>query len=373
MSHFLHRATIASNNQREDTKMNRRKFLVAGTAAPAIVRAQAKHDWKLVTSLPKNLPGPGDSSLRWADRITKASDGELTITVYGGGELVPPFGTQEAVEEGVAQAYHGSGSWFTGRHLAHAFFTSAPFGMLPDEMHAWMYEGGGQALLDEFTNPRGLQIFIGGGSSVQTAGWFKKEIKSLDDLQGLNFRFSGFGAKVLNKLGANAVSIPPSEIFPALQAGTLDGAEWVGPDADLAFGFQKIMPYMYTPSFADIYGGIEFGINLDAWNALSDGLKTLVRTASEAESVRSGAYQTHANMVALDRLREVDGLTIGLLPDDVMEAAAKAARVVMDEVAATDPFVGKLTENFYAYTKKQAAYKKLYDEPFMRARTAFFS
>ena len=325
--------------------MNRRQLLVAGAAtpamlaAPAIARAQAKHEWKLVTSLPKNLPGPGDSAMRWAERITKASDGELTITVYGGGELVPPFGTQEAVEEGVAQA----------------FFTSAPFGMLPDEMHAWMYEGEGQNLLDEFTNPRGLQIFIGGGSSVQTAGWFKKEIKSLEDLQGLNFRFSGFGAQVLSKLGVNAVSIPPSEIFPALQAGTLDGAEWVGPDADLAFGFQKIMPYMYTPSFADIYGGIEFGINLEAWSALSDGLKTLVRTASEAESVRSGAYQTHANMVALDRLREVKGLTIGLLPDDVMEAAAKASREVMDEVASTDPFVKKLTESYYSYTEKQVA------------------
>ena len=120
--------------------MDRRKFLIAGTVAPAaigtpmIARAQAKHNWKLVTSLPKNLPGPGESALRWAERITSASDGELTVTVYGGGELVPAFGTQEAVENGVAEAYHGSGSWFTGRHPAHAFFTSAPFGLLQDEM-----------------------------------------------------------------------------------------------------------------------------------------------------------------------------------------------------------------------------------------------
>ncbi|MBY5986577.1 MULTISPECIES: TRAP transporter substrate-binding protein [Roseovarius] len=358
--------------------MDRRKFLIAGTVAPAaigtpmIARAQAKHNWKLVTSLPKNLPGPGESALRWAERITSASDGELTVTVYGGGELVPAFGTQEAVENGVAEAYHGSGSWFTGRHPAHAFFTSAPFGLLQDEMHAWMYEGEGQDLLNEFTNPRGLQIFVGGGSGVQTAGWFKKEINSLDDLQGLNFRFSGFGAQIFNRMGVNAVSIPPAEIFPALQTGTLDGAEWVGPASDQAFGFQKIMPYMYTPSFADIYGGLEFGMNLDAWNALSDGLKALVETACEAECVRSGAYQTHSNVVALEQLRQVEGLTIGVLPDDVMAAAATAAKEVMNEAAEADPFVAKLKDSFYAYAKAQSDYKKLYDEPFMDARTRYF-
>ena len=109
-------------------------------------------------------------------------------------------------------------------------------------MHAWMYYGGGQEILNKFTNSRGLQIFIGGGSLIQTAGWFKKPITSLDDLQGLNFRITGFGAKVMNKIGVNAASIPPGEIFPSLQSGALDGAEWVGPNSDLAFGFQKIMP-----------------------------------------------------------------------------------------------------------------------------------
>lgn len=358
--------------------MDRRKFLAAGAAAPAalgapaVARAAAKHHWKLVTSLPKTLPGPGVSALRWAERITAMSDGELTVDVFGGGELVPPFATQEAVESGTAQAYHGSGSWFSGRHLGHAFFTSAPFGATPDEMHAWMYFGGGQELLDEFTHPRGLQIFIGGGSSIQSAGWFKKPIRSLDEVQGLNFRITGFGAKVLSRIGMNAVSMPPGEIFPALQSGTLDGAEWVGPMSDLAFGFHKIMTHMYTPSFADVYGGIEFGINLDAWHALSDDLKVIVETASEAEANRSSAFMLHANMESLETLRGVEGLTIGTLPEDVFEAVRTASREVVGEIAASDPFVGRLVDSYYGYTAKASAYKELYDVPFNRERAKYF-
>lgn len=358
--------------------MDRRKFLAATAtvpaviAAPAIARAQAKHEWKLVTSLPKKLPVVGTSALRWADRIAKMSGGELTISVFGGGELVPPFGTQEAVENGTAQAYHGSGSWFAGRDVSHAFFTSAPMGATPDEMHAWMYYGGGQELLNEFTNPRGLQIFIGGGSGIQSAGWFKKPVNSLDDLQGLNFRITGFGAKVLNKIGMNAVSMPPGEIFPSLQSGTLDGAEWVGPSFDMAFGFQKIMSHMYTPSFADVYGGIEFGINLEAWNALSDDLKIIVEVASEAEANRMMAETLHSNILGLEKLHAVEGLTIAELPSDVWEAIRKASREVMDEVAASNEFAGKLTKSYYDYLAQASAYKQLYDEPFTRERHKYF-
>ncbi|MCP5088642.1 MAG: TRAP transporter substrate-binding protein [Rhodobacteraceae bacterium] len=357
--------------------MDRRKFLVAGAAAPVVAaplvaKAQAKHEWKLVTSLPKTLPVVGTSSLRWAERIGKMSGGELNISVFGGGELVPPFGTQEAVEGGTAQVYHGSGSWFAGRDIAHAFFTSAPMGATPDEMHAWMYYGGGQELLNEFTNPRGLQIFVSGGSGIQTGGWFKKPINSLDDLQGVNFRITGFGAKVLNKIGMNAVSMPPGEIFPSLQSGALDGAEWVGPAFDMAFGFQKIMSHMYTPSFADIYGGIEFGINLEAWNALSDELKTIVEVATEAEANRAMADALHSNVLGLEKLQGIDTVTIGEFPSDVWDALRTASKEVMDEVASSNEFVGRLTNSYYDYVAKASNYKQAFDEPFARERAKYF-
>jgi TRAP-type mannitol/chloroaromatic compound transport system substrate-binding protein len=359
--------------------MDRRKFLVAGAtaapaalAAPTVLRAQTAHDWKLVTSLPKKLPVVGESALRWAERVTTMSGGEIKVTVYGGGELVPPFGTQEAVENGTAQAYHGSGSWFSGRDLAHAFFTSAPFGLDVDEMHAWMYDGGGQELLNEFTNSRGLQIFIGGASGVQTAGWFKKPIESLDDLKGLNFRITGFGGKVMNKIGMNAISMPAGEIFPALQSGTLDGAEWVGPSFDLAFGLPKIMTHMYTPSFADVYGGLEFGINMKAWEALSDDLKAIVEVCSEAEASRMVAGSLHANMLGLEKLEANDKVTIGELPEDVWDALRSASKEVMDEAAASNDFMSKITKSYYDYVAKAAKYKSRYNEPFARERSKYF-
>lgn len=363
--------------------MDRRKFLAAGAAgiaaspvmlaAPAIAKGKAKHEWKLVTSLPKTLPGPGTSSMRWAERINQMSDGAIKITVYGGGELVPPFGTQEAVENGTAQVYHGSGSWFAGRDLAHSFTSVAPFGALPDEMHAWTYYGGGQELINEFTNPRGLQVFLGGGTGVQTAGWFKKPVNSLADLQGLNFRITGFGAKVLSKIGMNAVSTPPGEIFPALQSGTLDGAEWVGPAFDMAFGLQKIASYMYTPSFSDNYGGIEYGINLKAWEALSDGERTMVETACEAEAARLIADSLHSNMAGFEKLKQVAGLTIGLLPEDVWDALRQASHEVMDDVMNSSDFVGKLATHYYDYVEKASSYKTIYDAPYAVERAKYFA
>ncbi|MEQ6247583.1 TRAP transporter substrate-binding protein [Sulfitobacter sp. HNIBRBA3233] len=344
--------------------------LAIGT--PMIARAQAQHDWKLVTSVPKGLPGPGVSAQRWADRITQMTDGEIKVTLYGVGELVPPFGTQEAVESGTAQAYHGSGSWFSGRDIAHAFFTGVPFGLTFDEMHAWMYYGGGQELLNEFTNPRGLQIFIGGGSGMQTFGWFKNEIKGLSDLQGLNFRAAGLGGQVLSKLGMNAVSIPPSDIFSALQSGTLDGAEWVGPANDLAFGFQNVAKYMYTPTFVDVYGGIEFGVNLAAWEALSDAQRTIVEAASEAEANRSSADTLHANLQAFERFKADDSLTIAELPADIWDALRAASKEVMDDVAATSDFHGRLTEAYYAYAEQCSGYKARYDAAFTAERQPYF-
>ncbi|MBT3438265.1 MAG: twin-arginine translocation signal domain-containing protein, partial [Oceanospirillaceae bacterium] len=199
--------------------MERRKFITGAAAAAATMAvtgsqtasSQSKVEWKMVTSLPVGYPSVGVSADRFAERVTKMSGGRLSIKVYGGGQLVPAFGTQEAVENGVAEIYHGSGSWFSGRDLAHNFFGVIPFGPDVREFNAWLRHGGGQELWDEFTNPRGLKCFAGGGSGVQTAGWYKEPINSLADLKGKNFRITGLGAKVFSKIGANPVALPPGE------------------------------------------------------------------------------------------------------------------------------------------------------------------
>lgn len=197
-------------------------------------------------------------------------------------------------------------------------------------------------------------------------------ITSLADLQGANFRITGFGAAVATKLGMNAVSMPAGESFPALQPGALDGAEWVGPANDMAFGFQKIMTHMYTPSFADIYGGIKFGINKAAWDALGDEQRMMVQVASEAEATLLTSDSLHSNILGLEKLRAEPNVTVAPLPADVWDATRTAAKAVMEEVANTNPFVCKLVESYDAYAAKAAAYNALYDEPLFAERAKHF-
>ena len=368
---------MSGSTNRDDQEMKRRAFITAASvasvtlAAPQIASAQAQHNWKLVTSVPRGLPGPGVSALRWAERVTAITEGAINVQVFGAGELVAPFATQEAVESGTAEVYHGSGTWFSGRDIAHAFFTAAPYGLTFDEMHAWMYYGGGQELLDEFTNPRNLKVFIGGGSGLQTAGWFKKPITSLDDLQGLNFRAAGLYGEVLRKLGVNPTSIPPGDIFAALQSGALDGAEWVGPSNDLAFGLQNVAKYMYAPSPVEIYGGIEFGIGMDAWNALTDGQRVMVEAVTEAEANRSSADTLHAHLQAYEKLRAMSDLTIDTFPDEVWTAIQGASREVIEEVKETSDFHRRFVDAYYDYVGQATQYKRFYDTGFLQARQNF--
>lgn len=362
--------------------MKRREFIkstlaaagAASLALPATVSAASKgsKSWKLLTSLPKGLPGPGVSADRFAKRVTEMSGGRLKIKVYSGGELVPPFGTQEAVENGVAEIYQGSGSWFAGRDKAHSFFSVVPFGLDYGEFNAWLRFGGGQKLWDDFTLPRGLKCFNAGGSGVQTAGWFKKEIKSLSDLQGLNFRITGFGAQVMRKIGVNPVSIPPSEIFPSLQAGSLDAAEWVGPSNDLAFGFHKIMTYMYTPSFSDIHGGMEFGINKKAWDSLDKELQLIIEVATEAETNILFSDNFYSNIIALEKIKSMEKVTIGQFPDSVWDALRKASKEVMDDARAKSKAVAKIQDSFFAFGKKASTYRGLYDTRLYTQRSKYY-
>jgi TRAP-type mannitol/chloroaromatic compound transport system substrate-binding protein len=361
--------------------MKRRDFMkstavaIAGAASlgvPATVNAASKN-WKLVTSLPKGLPGPGVSADRFAKRVTDMSDGRLSIKVFSAGELVPPFGTQEAVENGIAEIYHGSGSWFAGRDKAHSFFSVVPFGLDYCEFNAWLNYGGGQKLWDDFTLPRGLKCFNAGGSGVQTFGWFKKEIKSLSDMQGLNFRITGFGAQVMRKIGVNPVSIPPSEIFPALQSGSLDAAEWVGPNNDLAFGFHKIMTHMYTPSFSDIHGGMEFGINKKAWDSLDKDLQLIIEVAAEAETNILFADGFYGNILALEKIKSMKEITIGQLPDSVWDALRKASKEVMNEAREGNKTVADIQDSFFAFAKIASSYRLSYETPLYIERSKYYA
>jgi TRAP-type mannitol/chloroaromatic compound transport system substrate-binding protein len=215
-----------------------------------------------------------------AQRMIEAmSGGRIRVTVYGGGELVPPFEVFDAVAEGTAQLGHGSPYFWQGKNTVFQFFSGVPFGLTAAEHSAWLYFGGAQALWDRAYEPFGVKGFYAGSSGPQAGGWFTRPIDTLDDLQGLNMRIAGLGGEVMRRLGVNVVLLPPGEIFGALQAGTIDAAEWIGPWNDLAFGLYRTAKYYYMPAFHEFGPALELMVNAQAYEALDDDLKEIVKRA----------------------------------------------------------------------------------------------
>jgi TRAP-type mannitol/chloroaromatic compound transport system substrate-binding protein len=235
--------------------------MVGALAAPHVARAQQTHNWSMAMSWPKGSPGVGVNAERCARMIEAMSGGRIRITLYGAGELVPPFEVFDAVAEGTAQLGHGSPYFWQGKNSVFQFFSGVPFGLTAAEHSAWLYFGGAQALWDRAYEPFGVVSFYAGSSGPQAGGWFARPIESLDDLRGLNMRIAGLGGEVMRRLGVNVVLLPPGEIFGALQAGTIDAAEWIGPWNDLAFGLYRIAKYYYMPAFHEFGPALELMVN----------------------------------------------------------------------------------------------------------------
>src|SRR5947207_6646169 len=272
------------------TKVTRRNVargatlgLVSAIAAPALAQS-GKLRWRMVTSWPKRLPGPGMSAERVAERIGTLSGGRLEITVSAAGEVVPAFEVLDAVGSGVAEMGHTAAFYWQGKEPAAAFFTTVPFGLIPSEHVAWIEAGGGQALWDELYAPFGVKPFMGGNTGVCMGGWFRRAIKSLDDVRGLKVRMLGLGGEVFRRLGATPQTTPPGEIFTSLQSGVIDGAEFVGPGSDIALGLYRVAPFYYGPGFNKPNGTRESLVSLMAWSGLDTELKAIVAHACATEA-----------------------------------------------------------------------------------------
>ena len=244
--------------------MKRRNFIAGvwaalGGAALMTARASAathkKRELRMVTTWPKNFPGLGTSSERFARRVEKATDGALKINVFAAGELVPAFQAFDAVSSGAADIYHGAEYYWQGKSPAFVFFTALPFGMTAIEHAGWIRHGGGQALWDKLSARFNIKPHIVANTGTQMGGWFRNELTSLRDLRGLKIRIPGLGGEVYRRLGASPVTLPGGEIFPSLQSGKVDAAEWIGPWNDLAFGFHRIARHCYSPGFHEPGGG----------------------------------------------------------------------------------------------------------------------
>ncbi|MGB5093175.1 MAG: TRAP transporter substrate-binding protein [Parvibaculum sp.] len=355
--------------------MKRRSFLAgaglvaaasATLSAPAI--ASGKRNLKMVTTWPKNYPGMGISAERLGKRITAMTDGALTVKVFAAGELVPALESFDAVSSGAADIYHGAEYYWQGKSKAYNFFTAVPFGMTANEINAWIYHGGGQPLWDELSKGFNIKPFMAANTGVQMAGWFRKEIKTVEDIKGLKVRMPGLGGEVMRRLGAAAVTLPGGEIYPSLQNGTIDATEWVGPWNDMAFGFYQVAKFYYWPGFHEPGSSLSAGFNLAVWESFTATQQEIIRAACAAENDYTLAEYNHWNGRSLKTLIEKHGVQLKKFSPEVLAAFRKTSDEVLADTAKSDAFTGKVYASFKEALDASSEWSRIGEQGFVEAR-----
>lgn len=352
--------------------MKRRAFLASGAgigaatlAAPAI--AQGVVEWDMPSGFPKAAPGVGTSGARFVELVGLMTDGRIRITHYGAGELVPPFGVEDAVQAGNVPLGHTTPYYAASRTAAAHWFTGVPFGLTAWEHAAWLKWGGGQEVWDAIYAQRDLVPIYAGNSGVQAGGWFKNRITSVADLQGLNMRIAGLGGEVLRKLGVNAVLMPAPEIFAAMQSGALDAAEWVGPLLDQAFGLQRVTNLCYTPAYAEPSAGLEIVFNAGAWAELSGADQAIMRAAAAQVAQETLGQFDWFNVTAMGQLAAA-GVEFLAFPDDVVAAMKTAWAEVKEEQRAAHADAAQVLASIEAWEAQAHAYSGAFVQRYLAAR-----
>ena len=314
--------------------------VLAAGAAPA-VHAQAAIRWRLASSFPKSLDTIFGAAETFSRKVKEMSGGKLEISVHAAGEIMPAI-----------EVAHTAPYYFFGKDETFALGCAIPFGLNSRQMTAWMYEGNGLKLMREFYAKYNIVSFPGGNTGAQMGGWFRKEIKSLKDIKGMKMRIGGFGGKVLERLGAVPQNIPGGDIYPALEKGTIDSAEWIGPYDDLKLGFNKVAPYYYYPGFWEGGPQLDFFVNDKAFNGLSPELKGIVEAAASYAHVDMQAKYDARNPNALKQLVG-SGTKLREFPKDVMAAAFKEAMKFYDEISAKNENWKKVYADYSKFRAEQ--------------------
>lgn len=357
------------------TKISRRRLMGGGAlaaglvATPRLARAQTRR-WRMVTSWPKRLPGPGMSAERVAERIAALSGGRVQVTVHAAGEMVPAFEVLEAVGNGVAELGHTAAFYWQGKQPAAAYFTTVPFGLTPSEHVAWVDAGGGQALWDALYRPFGVKPFMGGNTGVCMGGWFRREVAGLDDVRGLKIRSLGLGGEVYRRLGATPQTTSPGEILTSLQSGVLDAVEFVGPGTDIALGLYRAAPFYYGPGFNKPNGTGECIVSLKLWESLDPETRAIVAHACAAEASYALAEMERLNAEALAALTERHGVKLRSFPAPVVAAARRQAADVLAELAGRSELARKTHESYTAFRERTAAWSRISLRAVLEAREA---
>ncbi len=340
----------------KEKAMNRRTFLksagvgatATALAAPNVWAKPKTHRWRMVTTWPPGLPhfqvGNGGAE-GLAKRIEEMSGGRIRIRVYAAEELVPAFGTFDAVSKGTVEMGHGVAYYWAGKTFAAQYFGTIPFGMNPQGTNAWYYEGGGIQLWEETYKDFNLVPMPCGSTGIQMTGWFNKEINSVNDLKGLKMRIPGLAGKVLATMGVNVVLLPGGEIFPALERGEIDAAEWVGPYQDRRLGLYQAAKFYYHSGWCEPATTSELIVNKKAWNSLDKDLQHIVRGAAAEANVRAISWSDANNAEALDDMIRNHKVKLRLLPEDVIDALRVRTAAVLAE-ANKDPMSRKVYTSY---------------------------
>jgi TRAP-type mannitol/chloroaromatic compound transport system substrate-binding protein len=341
--------------------MQRRSFLdktamvgaLGVISFPAMAQDAPIIKWRMSTSWPKGLDTIYGSAEQLCSRVAELTGGKFQIQCYAGGELVPPAQNMEAVSNGTVEVNHVLASAFVGRNTALAFDTGLPFGLNARQHNAWMQYGGGMQLVRQMYKKMGITNFVCGNVGVQMGGWYRKEIKTVADLNGLKMRIGGIGGMVLSKLGAVPQQIPASDVYTSLEKGTIDAAEWIGPYDDLKLGLNKVAPFYYSPGWWEGSASITAMVNSKAWEMLSPTYKAAFECACNEQTMMMLADYDNRNPDALKKLVS-QGAKVSYFPGSVMDAAFKASTELMNELSVSNPDFKSMLPSWLNYRRDQA-------------------
>jgi len=370
-------AKKAKNNK----TMKRRNFLKgAGAAAlgaatvssfPAPAISGGHMEWIACSAFGK-ASGLGKAIDRFASYINNASD-KLKITVYHGGELVPPLESLDAVRSGAAQMAYGAGYYWTNISMAPSFSAALPFGLTAQEQNAWCYYGGGIEAADKAYNSIGVKFLPMGNTGNQMGGWFNKEINSLADFDGLKIRMPGLGGEVLKSFGANTVLLAGADVLPSLASGAIDATEWIGPAADLGKGLHQAAKYYYNPGWHEPATILDCSIDMFEWEKLDDATRELITVASKAVNMEVLSFFQAVNDSSYQKLINEHGVQMRQLPDDVMNALGQRAGEVCSSIAAEDPVSQELFSHIVEFRSSILRWTNTSEKEYMRVRSLPFT
>ncbi len=353
--------------------MERRSFIrqtglagvLAAGVAPAIVHAQANVRWRLASSFPKSLDTIFGGAEVFAKKVSDMTGGKFQISTHAAGELMPAFGVVDGVQGGTVEVAHTAPYYFFGKDETFAIGCAIPFGLNSRQMTAWMYEGNGLKLMREFYAKYNIINFPGGNTGAQMGGWYRKEIKGLDDIKGLKMRIGGFAGKVLERMGAVPQNIPGGEIYQALEKGTIDAAEWVGPYDDKKLGFNKVAPFYYYPGWWEGGPQLDIMINTKAFEALSPEYKAIIESASAYAHVDMQAKYDARNPQALKDL-VASKVQVLPFPKAVMDAAFKESMSLYEELNGKNANWKKVYDDYAAFRRDQNLWFRFTESTFDR-------